>query len=99
MKNAASLKMFAVGAALLAAAVTVGCRAVPGKNSAPDPEEVFRNPPQSAKTGVWWHWMGGNVSKEGIVKDLDWFKETGIGAVRFDLHPGLDNKSGDEIFL
>ena len=22
-----------------------------------------------------------------------------IGAVRFDLHPGLDNKSGDEIFL
>jgi len=48
--------------------------------AAPDPEEVFRNPPQSAKTGVWWHWMGCNVSKEGIVKDLDWFKETGIGA-------------------
>ena len=24
--------------------------------------------------------MGCNVSKEGIVKDLDWFKETGIGA-------------------
>ena len=22
-----------------------------------------------------------------------------VGAVRFDLHPGLDNKSGDEIFL
>ena len=21
-----------------------------------------------------------------------------VGAVRFDLHPGLDNKSGDEIF-
>ena len=48
--------------------------------AAPDPETVFRNPPQSAKTGVWWHWMGCNVSKEGIVKDLDWFKETGIGA-------------------
>ena len=47
---------------------------------APDPEAVFRNPPQSAKTGVWWHWMGSNVSREGIVKDLDWFKETGIGA-------------------
>jgi hypothetical protein len=49
-------------------------------NAAPDPETVFRNPPQSTKTGVWWHWMGSNVSKEGIVKDLDWFKETGIGA-------------------
>jgi hypothetical protein len=45
-----------------------------------DPEEVFRNPPQSAKTGVWWHWMGSNVSKEGIVKDLDWFAATGIGS-------------------
>ena len=41
-------------------------------NAAPDPEEVFRNPPQSATTGVWWHWMGCNVTKEGIVKDLDW---------------------------
>ena len=47
---------------------------------ASDPQAVFENPPQSAKTGVWWHWMGCNVSKEGIVRDLDWFKETGIGA-------------------
>ena len=45
-----------------------------------DPGAVFRNPPQSAKTGVWWHWMGDNVSRDGIVKDLDWFKEVGIGA-------------------
>ena len=53
---------------------------------APEPEEVFRNPPQSAKTGVLWHWMGSNVTKEGIVKDLDWFRETGIGvAVVFGL--------------
>ena len=44
------------------------------------PEAVFRNPPQSAKTGVWWHWMGSNVTKEGIVKDLDWFAEMGIGS-------------------
>ena len=50
--------------------------------AAPDPETVFRNPPQSAKTGVWWHWMGCNVSKEGIVKDLDWFKETRTAPMR-----------------
>ena len=55
--------------------------AAPGEASASvDPQVVFENPPQSAKTGVWWHWMGCNVSKEGIVRDLDWFKETGIGA-------------------
>ena len=34
----------------------------------------------STKVGVWWHWMGSNISKEGIVKDLDWFVETGIGS-------------------
>lgn len=53
-----------------------------GENSAsaPDPETVFRAPPQSAMTGVWWHWMGSSITKEGIVKDLDWFKATGIAS-------------------
>ena len=51
-----------------------------GALAAPDPQEVFENPPQSAKTGVWWHWMGCNVSKDGIVKDLEWFRRTGIWA-------------------
>ena len=67
-----AMKMTFMSVAVVAAALVV--------DAAPDPETVFRNPPQSAKTGVWWHWMGCNVSKEGIVKDLDWFKETGIGA-------------------
>ena len=48
--------------------------------AAPAPQAVFENPPQSAKTGVWWHWMGSNVSRDGIVRDLDWFKDMGIGA-------------------
>jgi len=29
-----------------------------------NPETVFRNPPQLAKPGVWWHWMGCNVSSD-----------------------------------
>lgn len=65
---------------VLAGAAVCAALAIAAANAAPDPESVFRNPPQSAKTGVWWHWMGSNVSKEGIVKDLDWFRETGIGA-------------------
>ena len=68
------------GTTAVAAAVVMVSVALSGYTGAPDPETVFRNPPQSAKTGVWWHWMGCNVTKEGIVKDLDWFKETGIGA-------------------
>ncbi|MEO8663556.1 MAG: glycosyl hydrolase [Bryobacteraceae bacterium] len=39
----------------------------------------FRDPPASAKPRVWWHWMNGNISKEGIKLDLEWMKRTGIG--------------------
>lgn len=39
----------------------------------------FQTPPNAAKPRVWWHWMNGNISKEGIQKDLDWMKQVGIG--------------------
>ena len=39
----------------------------------------FQNPPNAAKPRVWWHWMNGNITKEGIKKDLEWFEKTGIG--------------------
>ncbi|WP_149302728.1 glycosyl hydrolase [Pareuzebyella sediminis] len=43
------------------------------------PPEDFKNPPNAAKPRVWWHWMNGNITKEGIKKDLDWMEKTGIG--------------------
>lgn len=39
----------------------------------------FKNPPNEAKPRVWWHWMNGNVTQEGIKKDLEWMEQTGIG--------------------
>ena len=39
----------------------------------------FQTPPNAAKPRVWWHWMNGNISKNGIQKDLDWMKQVGIG--------------------
>ncbi|WP_163711372.1 glycosyl hydrolase [Mangrovibacterium lignilyticum] len=39
----------------------------------------FLNPPQSAKPRVWWHWMNGNVTQDGIRKDLAWMDRVGIG--------------------
>ena len=42
-------------------------------------ETGFLNPPESAKPRVWWHWMNGNISKEGIKADLEWMKRIGIG--------------------
>ncbi len=47
--------------------------------AAGDPEAVFMSAPESARPGVWWHWMGCNVSRQGITRDLEAFRATGIG--------------------
>ena len=45
----------------------------------------FQNPPDSARPRVWWHWMSGNVTKDGIKADLEWMKRSGIaGFQNFD---------------
>ena len=41
--------------------------------------EGFANPPQEARPRVWWHWMDGNVTMDGIVKDIEWMDRIGIG--------------------
>ena len=50
--------------------------------AAPSLEDQFRNPPQSARPRVWWHWMNGNITQDGIAKDLAWMKRAGIGGVQ-----------------
>ncbi|MEI7899742.1 MAG: glycosyl hydrolase [bacterium] len=42
-------------------------------------EKDFSNPPVEVRPYVWWHWMGPNISKEGITRDLEAMKEAGIG--------------------
>ena len=45
----------------------------------------FQNPPKAARPYVWWHWINGNTSKEGIRKDLEWMDRAGIaGLHQFD---------------
>ena len=39
----------------------------------------FKDPPNSARPQVWWHWMNGNITKEGIKLDLEWMKRAGLG--------------------
>jgi hypothetical protein len=51
----------------------------PADNKGKDLEEGFLNPPQSARPRVWWHWMNGNITKEGIRSDLHWMHRIGIG--------------------
>ena len=46
----------------------------------------FRQPPMQYRPYVWWHWMGSNFTKEGIRRDLEAMKESGIaGATIFNL--------------
>lgn len=49
----------------------------------------FQHPPSEARPRVWWHWMEGNVSKEGIALDLAWMKRIGLGGLQmFDANLG-----------
>ena len=49
----------------------------------------FVSPPNTARPRVWWHWMNGNITKDGIRKDLSWLKQIGVaGAQNFDASLG-----------
>lgn len=56
---------------------------LPSCGWAADPlQDGFIDPPNSARPRVWWHWMNGNVTQEGIAKDLDWMARMGIGGLQ-----------------
>jgi len=57
----------------------LGAWIVSAQNSGDALLRGFQNPPDSAKPRVWWHWMSGNITKEGIKADLEWMKRVGIG--------------------
>jgi len=46
-------------------------------------ERGFDSPPEDARAGVYWYFMDGNLSSEGITKDLEAMKRAGIGYVLF----------------
>jgi hypothetical protein len=76
-------------AAVSALAMASMCTAVPiAGQASQEPaggaslEEQFRDPPMTARPRVWWHWMNGNITKDGIAKDLAWMKRVGIGGVQ-----------------
>ena len=38
----------------------------------------FNNPPKEAQVCIWWHWLDGNVTREGITADLEAMHRVGI---------------------
>ena len=46
-----------------------------------DLRDGFQNPPQQARPRVWWHWMNGNITRDGLNKDIEWMNRVGIGGI------------------
>jgi hypothetical protein len=53
-------------------------------------ETGFVHIPDSVQTSIYWYWLSGNISKEGVVKDLEAMKKVGINRA-FIGNIGLDN--------
>src|ERR1035441_2199538 len=71
--------------------LVLGLGAVYAQDKSDSLKSGFENPPASARPRVWWHWMNGNITKEGIKLDLEWMHRVGIaGFQNFD---AADRKS------
>jgi hypothetical protein len=68
----------------LMALVVAGAGTACGQS--PDPLKAgFAHPPEGARPRVWWHWMNGNITQEGIQLDLEWMHRVGLaGFQNFD---------------
>lgn len=61
-------------------------------------KEAFLNPPNASKPGVYWYFMDGNLSREGMTKDLESMKEVGISNLIF-LEVGIGVPRGPVDFM
>jgi hypothetical protein len=62
-------------------AVAGGIHAAAGTQATDELAANFLRPPDSAKPWAYWVWLNGNVTKEGITKDLEEMKRQGINCV------------------
>jgi len=80
------IKEFFLGCALVCLTVLSACigkKAVRLVNAVPNAElsnleQGFKIPPDTIQTSTYWYWMSDNISKEGVVKDLQAMKRVGI---------------------
>ncbi|MCX5653163.1 MAG: glycosyl hydrolase [Planctomycetota bacterium] len=61
-----------------------------GAEAATDLEKGFRQPPASARPWVYWFFMDGNLTREGMTADLEAMKQAGIGgAIILEVNIGI----------
>lgn len=64
---------------LLAAAALTAAMAITGAcTSTEELARDFATPPETVQTGIYWYWISGNISEEGVVRDLHAMKRVGI---------------------
>jgi hypothetical protein len=72
--------------AVLAAAIACLFASAPGAPAMAAASDAFAasfaNPPNTARPRVWWHWLNGNITREGIEKDIDWMARSGLGGLQ-----------------
>jgi len=78
MFNRVQTAICSVAAALLLFGSSCICQ---GAEPAPNLERSFVHPPDSARPWVYWFWLNGNLTREGITADLEAMKRVGIGGV------------------
>lgn len=61
----------------LAASLVLVC----AQSHSQDLEKQFTAPPDSARPWVYWFWLNGNITSNGITADLEAMKRVGIGGV------------------
>lgn len=66
-----------------AAVLDWGFTAVPSDDPIDDLRKGFLNPPTTARPGVYWYFMDGNLSKDAMTKDLESMKAAGIESLIF----------------
>ena len=78
----------------LALAATIGILGISSHEAHADApstwERGFVSPPQSARPQTWWHWMNGNITREGITADLEAMQHVGLGGAEiFNVDQGI----------
>ena len=76
-----------LAACLFAGVALLSCIAV---HAADDLADTFVNPPAAARPWVYWFFMDGNLTREGMTADLEAMKQAGIGgAIILEVNIGI----------
>ncbi len=79
---AAMLAFASLGSVMLAAPSAPAPARVSTSSATPGSLEAgFANPPRDARPGTWFHVMSGNMTREGLTRDLESMAAVGIGNV------------------